>query len=647
MIDLIKSPEDLRKLSLKELNLLAEEIRGLIIETVNANGGHMASNLGIVELTIALHMSFNTPEDKLVFDVSHQVYTHKLLTGRAERFATLRTIGGIAGFSDTEESPHDVLTIGHAGCSPALALGLAIGESLLNRKGYTVCVIGDGALTSGLAYEGLSNIIARNPRNMMVILNDNGMSISKNVGWLSQWRNRWFPELRNQLELDRDFQEFEKVSERLAPKVPLGPLALNLGKGLKKSIAKAIIPDIGQVWEQMGFEYLGPVNGHNIKELTEVIAKARDNSGKVPFVHVITNKGNGYPAAEMDPVKYHQPSTPSAGPTYSKVFCDTLSELMANDPRIVAIGAAMLEGTGLSALKSQFSDRVIDAGICEQGAVSIAAGMARSGLRPVVCIYSTFLQRAFDQIMHDVCLNDLPVVFGIDRAGICGEDGKTHQGLYDLAYMRIIPNMILSAPRDKNEMRHLLYTAINQDHPFAIRYPRGMGYQRTVKMISPLNPIRIGSNELLNAGSALLPGPYRPLRLSENGRASILRARICLVGVGELAYVAMDAVPAIEQLGIMPTVIGMRFVKPVTDDFIKILRRFTDVIVLEEGTSCGGATAAILEQMSMENSPRVYQISVGDIYLKQGTIPELRSKLNLTVTGIVDKVQTIIGNGGK
>lgn len=629
MIELIKSPEDLRKLSLNDLKLLAEEIRAMIIERVGANGGHLASNLGIVELTIALHMSFNSPEDKLVFDVSHQVYSHKILTGRADKFATLRTMGGITGFLEPDESPHDVLSLGHAGCAPSLALGLAVGEGLLKRSGYTVCVIGDGALTSGLAYEGLSNIIAQNPRNMMVILNDNGMSISQNVGWLPQWRNRWFPQLRSQLELDKDFQTFEDVSERLASKLPGGRAALSLGKGIKKSIDRAIIPDIGQVWEQMGFEYLGPVDGHNIKELTEVIAKARSNSEKVPFIHVLTNKGNGYPAAEQDPVKFHQPSTPSGGTTYSKAFCDALGELMAKDERIIAISAAMLEGTGLAALKPQFPGRVIDVGICEQGAVSIAAGMARAGLKPVVCIYSTFLQRAFDQIMHDVCLNDVPVVFGVDRAGIAGEDGRTHQGLYDLSFMRIIPNMILTAPRDKNEMRQLLYTAVNQTHPFAIRYPRGSGY-KTVKH-SPLQGVPIGSFETLHTGSRNIDPDVD----------------ICIVGVGEMAYLATDSIFEIEQLGVKPTVIDMRFVKPVTYDLIKVLMTFTDVIVVEEGTSCGGATAGILEQMAAfkpgKTLPHVHQLSVGDIFLKHGSITELRSELGLTVEGLVDKVKSILG----
>lgn len=611
-------------MSIKELYELASEMRSMMVERVESNGGHLASNLGIVELTIALHMSFRSPHDKFIFDVSHQVYAHKMLTGRATLFATLRTMDGITGFMEPAESPHDALAIGHAGCAPSLSLGIAMGEKLLNKSGYTVCVIGDGALTSGLAYEGLSNMVGQNPGNLMVILNDNGMSISKNVGWMNQWRNRWFSQMRSQLQLDHDFTDFEKVSERLAPKLPGGPLAWNAVKGLKKTIDRAILPEIGQVWEQMGFEYLGPVDGHNIKEITEVIAKARVSTEKVPFVHVITDKGHGCQAAEEDPEKYHQPSTPSATPTYSKIFCDALEELMSKDKRIVAISAAMLSGTGLAAVKKIFPDRVFDVGICEQAAVSIAAGMARAGLRPVVCIYSTFLQRAFDQIMHDVCLNDLPVVFGIDRAGIAGEDGRTHQGLYDLSYMRIIPNMILAVPRDKNELRNLLSTAINQDHPFAIRYPRGTG---TVDIeLTPMQNLQIGSYTAWEDRS---------------------RSKdICIVSLGELHYIVKDSLAELEKLGVVPDLVDMRFVKPVSQDLINLLLTYKDIIVMEEGASCGGATAAILEQMAAQSSkplPRVHQLSVGDVFLEHGTISQLRSKVGLTVGSIVEKVKSIIG----
>lgn len=621
MIENISSPADVKKLSLSGLNQLAEEIRQLIIETVTPEtGGHLASNLGVIELTIAIHKVFNSGNDIIIFDVSHQAYTHKLLTGRAKEFSTLRTMGGLSGYMDPRESLHDVCSMGHAGCGPTLALGLSIGGK------YTVCVIGDGALTSGQAYEGLSNIIAHNPRNLMVILNDNGMSISKNVGWLTSWRERWFPQLRSQLELDNDFRTFEQITDRLAPKVPFGQAALGIGKGIKKTIDKAILPEVGQVWKEMGFDYLGPVNGHNIGELVEVISKARDRYEGVPFIHVITNKGNGHIEAQSNPTKYHQPSGGS-GVTYSKAFCDALAELMREDQRIVALSAAMLEGTGLVTLRQEFGNRIIDVGICEQAAVSIAAGMAMAGLKPVVCIYSTFLQRAFDQIMHDVCLNDLPVVFAIDRAGLVGQDGKTHHGVYDLAYMRIPPNMILSVPLDKDELRNLLATALEQDHPFAIRYPRGAG----------LTPAPGNRFESIEVGSS---------RFLEMSRAAP-EYDICLLGVGELTYLAYEARHILQKEDIMPAVSNLRFLKPISPEFIKMLTIYTDIVVIEEGTSQGGATAAILEQLAALNPrpqimPRVHQISAGDSFIEHGSIEELRESVGLSVEGVVSKVKEII-----
>ncbi len=620
MIEKITSPDDVKRLPISDLPVLAEEIRSLIIETVSTNGGHLASNLGVVELTITLHRLFHSPRDCIIFDTSHQCYTHKILTGRARDFSTIRTSGGLSGFFEPSESPHDVTAIGHAGSGPSLALGLAAGERMKGGQGYSVCVIGDGALTAGLAYEGLSNIVAQNPSNLMVILNDNGMSISKNVGWLATWRNRWLSRVRSDLELDPDFQSFERITEALAPKVPLGPAALEVGKGLKRIIERTIAPS--GFWEEMGFSYLGPVDGHNIPELVEVISKARTYSGKVPFVHVLTSKGHGYAPAEADPVSYHQPGAPSdkLRPTYSQVFCDTLGQLMQSDQRIVAISAAMLEGTGLATLKSKFPDRVFDVGICEQHAVSVAAGMARGGLRPVVCIYSTFLQRAFDQVM-DVCLNKLPVVFGIDRGGIVGQDGKTHQGLYDLAYMRIPPNMILSVPRDENEMRHLLYTALNQNHPFAIRYPRGEGIGVE---LDELKEIQVGSSEIVKQGSD-----------------------ICLVGVGPLVYVALQAAEAIESKGVAANVVNLCFVKPVDADLCDLCACFTDVIVLEEGTSVGGAAAALMEGLAArcQKPPRVHQLSTGDIFVEHGGQDKLRGILGLDPQGVVNKVFSILGGG--
>lgn len=625
LLEGIKSPQDLKRLPLRELPNLAQEIRELIISTVSRNGGHMASNLGVVELTIALHRIFNSPVDHIIFDVSHQAYTHKILTGRAEKFANIRTSGGYSGYFEPSESEHDILALGHAGCGPSLALGLALGEIMRGGDGYVACVIGDGSLTTGLAYEGLSNIIQENPSNLMIILNDNGMAISQNVGWLARWRGKWLPTLRDELELDTDFQKLEQVAESLAPKVPGGDFVLGLGKGIKSTVQKALIPEVGQVWDEMGFNYLGPIDGHNLTELIEVIDKAQQHSDKVPFIHVLTNKGRGFDPAAKDPTRFHQPGPPDEGPkppTYSQVFADTVSEIMETDKKVVAISAAMLEGTGLAKVKDDFPDRVFDVGICEQHAVSVAAGMAREGLKPIVAVYSTFMQRAFDQVVHDVCMNDLPVVFALDRAGLVGQDGKTHHGLYDLAYMRIPPNMIVAVPCDEDEMRHLLYTAIQQPHPFCLRFPRGQVYG--VPLEEELKVIPVGQSEVSRHGE-----------------------KICLAAVGELVYTAMDAAEALTKDGLNAEVVNIRYVKPVDPDLVDHLcDDIEDVFVLEEGTSKGGVTAALLETISQRKGkgPRVHQMAVGDIFAGQGEIPELRSQYGLDVGSIVARV--IVENEG-
>ncbi|KKN22105.1 hypothetical protein LCGC14_0918530 [marine sediment metagenome] len=631
LLGTISGPKDLKELSPELLPELAGEIRQLIIDTVDKNGGHMASNLGVVELTIALHRLFESPRDRIIFDTSHQCYTHKILTGRAAGFGKIRTQGGYSGFFEPSESEHDLTVIGHAGTGPSLALGCATGESLRGGKGYTVGVIGDGSLTSGIAYEGLSNIAAQQPGNLMIILNDNGMSISENVGWIALWRNRWLGQLRNRLDFDPDFQTFEKSVENLASKIPGGILALGLGRGLKSSIRKAIIPDIGSFWTEMGFNYIGPVDGHNLAELEKVINQATNWTGKVPFVHVLTHKGLGHKPAEADPVRFHQPGSIPTGKTYSEIFSNTLGEMMERDSSIVAISAAMMTGTSLVALKTRFPDRVFDVGICEQHAVSMASGMARAGLRPVVCLYSTFLQRAFDQIVHDVCLNSLPVVFGIDRAGLVGQDGKTHHGVLDMAFMRIPPNMVVSVPRDENQLRRLLFTALTGNKPFSIRYPRGQ--VQGVPLDKELQPITIES-EYVRDGE-----------------------KICLVAVGPMVQVACQAAEELSKSGIDPAVLDLRFVKPIDIGAIKTLMKFTKVLVLEEGTSEGGIRSAILEELStlkgwpdslmlvptipvVRRTPEFRHISCGDTFIEHGIPGDLRKALGLTTEAIVKEVTT-------
>ncbi|KKN06201.1 hypothetical protein LCGC14_1079660 [marine sediment metagenome] len=633
ILETINSPADLKKVATPDLPALAEEIRQLIISTVSRNGGHMASNLGVVELTIALHRLFDSPTDKFIFDVSHQAYTHKILTGRAEGFENIRTSQGFSGYFEPSESEHDVLALGHAGCGPSLALGLAVGAKIKEDKGYFVCIIGDGSLTSGLAYEGLSNIIAQEPRNLMVILNDNGMSINQNVGWLAKWRGQWLPHLRAQLELDKDFQQFENITVALAPKVPLGPLALSLGKGIKSVLQKSLVPEIGHFWDEMGLNYLGPVDGHNITELVEVIDRARQHSDKVPFVHVLTNKGQGWAPATVNPTRYHQPGPLKTGeqkPTYSQVFSQAILQLMAEDPRIVAISAAMLEGTGLVDVKKVFPDRVFDVGICEQHAVSMAAGLARAGLKPVVCIYSTFLQRAFDQIMQDVCLNELPVVFALDRAGVVGQDGKTHHGLYDLAFMRIPPGMTVTIPKDENEMRNLLWTALHESSPWSIRFPKGE--VTGVPLDEEMRSVAVGTAEIIREGKWL-----------------------CLAAVGEAVYDALDAAKELESLGVNPQVVNVRFIKPIDEALVEeLLDNFAHVWVIEEGTSVGGAASALLEAITQakerrhknkDDLLRVHSISVGDTFPDHGEIPELRKRFGLDAHSIVQRVLNTIKGG--
>ncbi|MBA7469827.1 1-deoxy-D-xylulose-5-phosphate synthase [subsurface metagenome] len=633
LLDSVKSPADLKKLPVRDLPALAQEIRELIISTVSRNGGHMASNLGVVELTIALHRLFDSPTDRIIFDVSHQSYTHKILTGRANGFKNIRTSQGYSGYFEPGESEHDVLALGHAGCAASIALGLALAARMKGDPGYFVAVIGDGSLTSGLAYEGLSNIIAQNPRNLMVILNDNGMAISANVGWLATWRGKWLPHLRAELELDQDFQQFESVTEALAPKIPLGPLALSLGKGLKSAIQKTLIPEIGHVWDEMGFNYLGPADGHNITELIEMIDRARQYSDKVPFLHVLTNKGQGWTPATEDPTRYHQPGPPKEGPrkkTYSQVFSQALLQIMTEDQRVVAISAAMLEGTGLVAVKKVFPERVFDVGICEQHAVSMAAGMARAGLKPVVCIYSTFLQRSFDQIIQDICMNKLPVVFALDRAGIVGQDGKTHHGLYDLAYMRIPPNMVVAVPKDENEMRHMLWTALHESKAWAIRYPRGEVFG--VALEDRMRPVSTGTSEVIREGKI-----------------------VCLAGVGEAAYAALDAAQELDKHDIKCQVVNVRFIKPVDKALVaELCDNFSEVFVIEEGTSIAGAASAMMEAIealreegypNWRTPPRVHTISVGDSFPDHGEVGELRHQFGLDAHGIAQRVLNIIKGG--
>ena len=611
ILDGINEPQDLRPLTYQEMDQLAQEIREAIITTVSSNGGHLASNLGVVELTIALHRVFDSPKDKLVWDTSNQCYTHKLLTGRRERFASIRKAGGLSGFADPSESPHDTLCAGHAGTGLSIALGIASGAHHLKRDSYVVAIIGDGALTAGLSYEALNNMAHLKPKNFMVILNDNGMSISENIGWLTHWRDR--------IALHPEYDAVVQKSKDLAHKLPHGDFAWQLVKKVKDSLQGFIIPSM--LWEEMGFKYLGPIDGHNIRELEEILKEARQHSHKTPLIHVITHKGKGYPPAEKDPVKYHQPGSPlssdGSAPTYSRVFADTVIRLMEKDPRVVAISAAMMDGTGLIGVKDRFPDRVYDVGIAEQHAVSMAAGMARGGLKPIVAIYSTFLQRAFDQIVHDVCLQDLPVVLAIDRAGIVGEDGKSHQGAFDISSIRCLPNITMAAPKDENELQHLIYTAVKNDGPMAIRYPRGKGVG--IPLDQALRDIPMGKGEVLRYGDD-----------------------ITIVALGSMVYPALEASRILEDENIGCTVVNARFIKPLDETLILEACGHTGrVVTVEEGMLAGGFGSAVLELLNAHDLKDMVVESIGmpDEFIEHGSQSYLRARYDLDSQGIVRRIK--------
>ncbi|MEE9199134.1 MAG: 1-deoxy-D-xylulose-5-phosphate synthase [Dehalococcoidia bacterium] len=611
ILERIESPADLKTLTYAELEQLAQEIRERIIAAVKKNGGHMASNLGVVELTLALHRVLDSPRDRIIWDTSNQCYAHKLVTGRRDSFDDIRTSGGLSGFAEPSESPHDAFGAGHAGTGLSAALGIATALSLTHQDGYVVGVVGDGALTSGLSYEALNNIAHTQPKNLMILLNDNGMSISENIGWLTHWRNR--------ITLNPDYRSLVEGTRSLAKVIPQGELVWRLAKRIKYSLEGMIVPNM--IWEEMGFRYLGPIDGHNIAELEKVIQKAKRYANKTPVIHVITHKGRGYTPAERDPVKYHQPSSPSptvsGAPTYSKVFADTMERLMEANPAVVGISAAMLEGTGLSQLKSRFPDRIFDVGVAEQHAVTVAAGMARGGLRPVVAIYSTFLQRSFDQIVHDVCLQNLPVVIGVDRAGLVGEDGKTHQGMFDIAFLRCLPNMVVAAAKDENELQHLLYTAIKRDGPMSLRYPRGAGHG--VELESELREIPIGEGEMLREGKD-----------------------ITLAALGSMVYPAMEAAELLSQAGVECAVVNARFVKPLDEKLIlESASRTGRVLTIEEHVLIGGFGSAVLEliESAMPGGARVRTLGIPDQFIEHGPGAQLRTNLDLDPQGIVRRVK--------
>jgi len=617
----VSYPADIRKLNIAELNTLAREIRSLIIHTVASSGGHLASSLGVVELTLALHYVFNTPQDKLVWDVGHQSYAHKIITGRKDKFATLRRQGGISGFPKREESIYDTFNVGHSGTSIAAAAAFAEAQSLRGGQVKNIAVIGDGSLTTGMAFEGLNWSGARDNKDLIIVLNDNEMSISPNVGALSSYLNRIMTGDR--------FTKFRGELKSFLKSIPgIGEQLLKFSKQIEESIKTFVVP--GALFEELGFTYVGPLEGHRLDFLIKNFENVSKLKGPV-LVHVVTQKGRGYKYAEENSPTYHgiAPFDVETGrtipsvdrtPSYTDIFGRTLADLAADDSRIVAVTAAMCEGTGLALFRQKFSERLYDVGIAEQLAVTFAAGLAVEGFKPVVAIYSTFLQRAYDQILHDVCLQKLPVIFAIDRAGIVGEDGATHQGLFDLSYLRNLPHLIMMAPKDENELRHMLKTAMECGLPVSIRYPRGKGVG--VPLEDRLLGLPIGRGEVLCEGTDL-----------------------AVIAVGATVHPALSAARKLENEGIRVKVINARFIKPLDSELIlHTATSVSKILTIEENVLDGGFGSALLELLN-ENGMTgltVRRLGIRDEFVQHATQAELRARYGLDEEGIFRTIKDML-----
>ncbi|MCJ7646498.1 1-deoxy-D-xylulose-5-phosphate synthase [bacterium] len=607
VLELIDRPSDLKLIRKELLPQLAEEIREKIITVTSRRGGHLASSLGTVELTIALHCVFNSPQDKIIWDVGHQAYAHKILTGRRDNFSTLRQHGGISGFPNPEESEYDAFGVGHSSTAISAALGMACARDLSGNNHKVVAVIGDGSMTGGMAFEALNNA-GHLGKDLLVVLNDNEMFISHRVGALAGYLTKLMT-LGLVKELER------KVKKFLTRVSFWGVAVLRVARRFK------VLLFPGMLFEEMGFSYLGPINGHNVYHLIEIFEKVKDMKGPV-LIHVITKKGKGYQPAEREPIKFHGTlpfyiltgeTEKSKIPSYTEVFSQALIDLAKSNEKIVAITAAMPQGTGLDAFQKEFPKRYFDVGIAEQHAVTFAAGLARAGYRPICAIYSTFLQRAFDQIIDDVCIQNLPVVFAIDRAGIVGEDGATHQGTFDLSYLRLIPNMVVMAPKDENELIHMLNSALSWNFPCAIRYPRGQGIG--VKLDSQYRIFPLGKGEVLAEGDD-----------------------VAILAIGNTVHPSFLAQQRLEAEGIKANLVNMRFVKPLDEGLIKkIIKKVNKIVTVEENTLSGGFGSAIKELVA-SNNVRILSIGLPDQFIEHGSSEELREKYGLTAERIAHTV---------
>lgn len=620
ILDNVNNPQDLRTLPQEELPKLAGELRQEIIEVVSKTGGHLAPSLGVVELTVALHYSFDTPHDKIVWDVGHQAYAHKLLTGRRERFPTLRQHGGISGFPKREESPYDHFDVGHASTSISAALGMVAARDVKGENFHVIAVIGDGSISAGLAFEGL-NQAGHLKKNLIVILNDNEMSISPNVGALSSYLSRMMT--------GRFYTKLRRETKHFLQGIPkVGESMFNLAKKAEDSIKGLVVP--GMLFEDLGFQYIGPINGHNIDHLLETFRNIKEYTWPV-LVHVITKKGKGCEFAESSPSQYHgtPPFDPATGKfatkkqsvmSYTEVFGQTMVKLAEDNDRIVAISAAMSEGTGLDKFAERYPGRFFDVGIAESHGVTFACGLAVEGLHPVAAIYSTFMQRAYDQVVHDLCLQNLPVTLALDRAGLVGEDGPTHHGVFDIAYLRHVPNIVLMAPKDENELQHMLKTAVEYNGPTAVRYPRGIGCG--VPMDQELRKLPIGKAELIKDGTDA-----------------------AIIAIGNMVCPSLDAAKRLADEGFSVSVVNARFVKPLDEAMVLALAKKTGrLITVEEHALSGGFGGAVLECLDANGilGVKTRRIGLPDAFIEHGTQKELRRKYGLDADGIYETVREFV-----
>jgi 1-deoxy-D-xylulose-5-phosphate synthase len=613
-------PNQLHGLSIKELQEIARQIREKHLETVAASGGHLGPGLGVVELTLGLYQTLDLDRDKVVWDVGHQAYPHKLITGRYKDFHTLRQKEGVCGYLKLDESRFDHFGAGHASTSISAALGMALARDAQNEDYKCVAIIGDGSLTGGMALEAINHAGHLPKTNLLVVLNDNEMSISPNVGAI--------PRYLNKIRLSPPMQFLTDNIEEQMRNMPFSPELSRVKEGMKR----LAVPKVGAVFEELGFTYIGPVDGHNLEELINTFKEAHKIQGPV-LVHVATTKGKGYAIAEKDQVGYHaqnpfdlatgksKPSNKPKPPTYSKVFGDTLSTLAEQDNRIIGITAAMATGTGLDIFQKRVPQQYVDVGIAEQHAVTLSAGLACQGMKPVVTIYSTFLQRAFDQIVHDVCIQNLPVFFCMDRAGIVGADGPTHQGMYDIAYLRSIPNMTLMSPKDEGELQRMLVTGLQHNGPIAMRYPRGNGFGVPL-MEEGWEPLEIGKGEILRNGDDVL-----------------------LLAYGSMVYPAMQTAELLREHGIEATVVNARFAKPLdTELILPLAEKIGRVVTLEEGCLQGGFGSAVAEAiLDAELMVKLKRIGVPDILVEHATPEESKIDLGLTPAQMAEQVLAYVG----